>query len=125
MSKKSNQPGNYQYSDQFARLEAARAYVQAAGEILDEAQNYERRSSEPTFVLRGIRCLKDQLKNSYGTLNTLMGDMQCDLAVEGGQKNTIPPLATEPDPFLTVRKSDFPLDLSSEDLDEPFDNLEK
>jgi hypothetical protein len=38
-------PGQYRYSDQLARFEAARTYMAAAVKILQDAQEYERRNS--------------------------------------------------------------------------------
>lgn len=93
----------YQFADQFARLEAVRAYIQAAGEILAEAQSYENRNPDPTYVRKGVTASASSLRTAHELVQKLMRDMEGDLAVEGGEKESLPPTdtskPTEPEAF--------------------------
>jgi hypothetical protein len=84
-------PAVYVFADQFARLEAARAYLRAAKEIVQEALDYERRRAVPNYVQQGLGQLIFQTSEVTATVQNLMFDMETDLAVENGQKETIYP----------------------------------
>jgi hypothetical protein len=117
-------PGNYQFGDQYARLEAVRAYIQAAGEILAEARNYEARNPDPTYVGRGCNAVNGILRNANQTLQSLMGDMMGDLAIEGGEKSTIMPPAPEANGLdITTPGVSFP-PVNLSELDDAFKGLD-
>ena len=114
MSKLKIKRSLYQFSDQFARLEAIRAYVQAAHEIMAEAHTYENRNPDPTYVRKGITAGATTLAAASKIIVKLMSDMEGDLAVEGGAKNTILPPAMD-----TTSKPTSP-EFKPIPLDEPF-----
>lgn len=89
-------PAVYVFADQFARLEAARAYLRAAKEIVQEALDYERRRTVPNYVQQGLGQLIFQTSEVTATVQNLMSDMETDIAIENGQKETIypPPMPT-------------------------------
>jgi hypothetical protein len=114
MSKPKIKRSLYQFGDQFARLEAVRAYVQAAHEIMAEAHTYENRNPDPTYVRKGITAGATTLAAATQIVAKLMSDMEGDLAVEGGKKNTI-----LPPPLDAVSKPTSP-EFKPIALDEPF-----
>lgn len=89
-------PAGYLYSDQFARLEAARAYLTAAAEVLGCALQYETRNPEPSYLKREIANISMGLVTVVAQVDELMNSMHPNLLIEGGDKDTIwpPPAPT-------------------------------
>lgn len=84
-------PANYQFSDQFARLEAARAYLKGASEVLNEALRYEGRNAEVSYLRREIANITMGIITVGAQVDELMGSMETDLAIENGNKETVYP----------------------------------
>lgn len=81
----------YNYADQFARLEAMRAYLKAAAEIASETLDYERRKAAPSYVQKGVGTIMTTAYEALSSINDLMSAMETDLAIENGQKETLRP----------------------------------
>lgn len=96
-------PAVYVFADQFARLEAARAYLRAAKEIIGDALDYERRRTVPNYVQQGLGQLTFMAAEITSTVQNLMRDMETDIAIENGQKETIYP----PPPPTGVMRDEF------------------
>ena len=81
----------YRLADQFARLEAARAYVKAANEILNSGLRYESRNPELSYLKQEISGVAMSLTSLEAMIDQTMSSMETDLAIEGGGKETIRP----------------------------------
>lgn len=114
-------PVNYRPQDQYARFEAARAYIKAALEIVQEAANYERRNTDDFNLLEHVGALEVSIDNSLTNVEVLLNpivieeqtssiftslDEPFELSVKRPLfRPSVPPSAlaglgtTEPDPF--------------------------
>ncbi len=101
----------YLFGDQYARLEAIRAYIQAAGQIVDELRQYENRRSGSDLG-DGIDELKADLKCAYYSCQTIIEHISTETAIEEAERVTMLPPGVEPDPF--------PSSHPPPTLDEPF-----
>jgi hypothetical protein len=103
--------GQYLFGDQYARLEAVRAYINAAVEIVEEIRKYENRQSGSDLA-DGIDELKGDLKCAYYSCQGLIEHISTETAIEEAERVTMPP-HVEPDPFPSNPPT----------LDEPFGDL--
>ena len=84
-------PANYQFSDQFARLEATRAYLKGASTVLNEAVRFEGRNVDVSYLRRDIAHIAMGIITLSAQVDELMGSMETDLAIENGSKETVYP----------------------------------
>ncbi len=72
----------YSPEDQYARFEAAKAYLDAALQIMEEATLDERSNEGGFSILHNIRFAKVSIENSLGTVGLLLAPL---LLEEGTQ----------------------------------------
>lgn len=112
----------HRYGEQYARLEAVRAYVQMAGSIMAEFREAEKNSPSSDIDPDKIAELMGDLKASYDDCQDMIDSIAAEAAIEGAEKDTLlpPPMytqnsrPTEPEAFKPV---------ALEQLDSPFEDV--